>query len=221
MNVKTFTFDENVASQYESWYDTVEGQKADILEKRALRRLLHRFPSAHNVLDVGAGTGHFTRWLSTEGMKVVGLDFSAAMLREAERQHTGPWVQGNGCELPFIQGAFDLVVFITTLEFLECPSHALKEGLRVSRLGLLLGVLNRCSVLGIRRRLQSLFKNTIYNYAHFYRVKELKRLLIALTDEKVQLEWETTYLPPWGPKCLSNLRWGNFIVMALMKPSCD
>ena len=124
-------FDDSVARGYEAWYETPAGRRADALEKAALERQLQRFPIADSVLEVGAGTGHFTRWLSAAGLATVGLDLSAAMLRHAQELDRGTWVQGHGCQLPFAADTFDLVAFITTLEFLPCPEHAVREALRV------------------------------------------------------------------------------------------
>ena len=57
-------FDDSVlAGRYESWYEG-PGQAADMLEKDLLRKLLSRFPDASSALEVGCGTGHFTRWLA-------------------------------------------------------------------------------------------------------------------------------------------------------------
>ena len=76
-------FDERVAAHYEAWYETLEGQRADGLEKGVLCWLLPGFPRAGSVLEVGCGTGHFSRWLRCHGLATVGLDLSPAMLAEA------------------------------------------------------------------------------------------------------------------------------------------
>jgi ubiquinone/menaquinone biosynthesis C-methylase UbiE len=136
-------FGEQAAAHYEDWYGTPEGRRADALEKAALHRLLGCFSRAWSILEVGCGTGHFTRWLSDEGLAAVGLDISAAMLAEARILDSVPLVQGDAVRLPFADGAFDVTALVTTLEFLERPREALAEALRVARRGVLLGVLNR------------------------------------------------------------------------------
>jgi len=68
---------EDVAANYEAWYDTPEGRRADELEKALLAWLLQRATkpaSSVSVLEIGCGTGHFTRWLRDEGLMAVGLD---------------------------------------------------------------------------------------------------------------------------------------------------
>jgi SAM-dependent methyltransferase len=68
-------------------------------EKDLLRWMLARFPSARSVLEVGCGTAHFTRWLEPQRL-VVGLERSAAMLREARRLRTeGPLSRAAGVRL--------------------------------------------------------------------------------------------------------------------------
>ncbi len=216
MSPEPIAFDERVAAHYEAWYKTPSGQRAVVLEEAALWRLLQHFPEAHSVLEVGAGTGHFTRWFRGKGLAAVGLDLSAAMLAQAEKLNGVTLVEGDACQLPFARNAFDLVAFITTLEFLPRAREALGDGLRVARQGILLGVLNRWSPLGVRRRLRGVFHPSIYNEAHFYSVRELQRLLWSLTGEQAHLVWETTLLPSWWPKRATDQPWGGFITMALL-----
>ena len=212
------TFDEGVAVHYEAWYETPEGRRAGALEKAALRRLLENFPDAQSVLEVGGGTGHFARWLNEQGLAVVGLDVSAAMLAQAQALNGVLLVRGDALRLPFADGAFDLVAFIATLEFLERPREALVEALRVARRGLLLGVLNPCSPLGLRRRLAGLFRPTVYDAAHFHGVGELKQLLRSVAGEKARIMWRTTLFPRGWPWPQASLPWGGFIGMALLVP---
>jgi SAM-dependent methyltransferase len=232
-------FGERAAAHYEAWYETPEGRRADALEKALLGRLLEdltgdcRSPghgAPVSVLEVGSGTGHFTRWLAQQGLDAVGLDLSAAMLARAQALGGVSLVQGDACQLPFADGTFDLVAFVTTLEFLGrpadtarpadtvCPQEALVESLRVSRQGLLLGVLNRWSLLGLRRRLAGLLRPSTYSSAHFYRVGELKRLLRSVAGQEAVIEWHTTLLPCGWPRPRSALPWGGFIGMSLSPP---
>ena len=136
-----------IVAGYEAWYQTT-GRRADRLEKALLGRLLTGFPGPSTILEVGCGTGHFTRWFSEWGLQAVGLDLSRPMLVEATHLESPPCVRGDGLALPFATQAFDLVALITTLEFTPDPVHVLAEALRVARHGLILGVLNRQSVLG-------------------------------------------------------------------------
>jgi len=205
-----------VAAHYEGWYATPEGARADALEKETLSALLQRFPRADRVLEVGCGTAHFTRWLHGQGTTAVGADLSSAMLAEA-RAHGGmPLVRADASRLPFADGVFDVTLLVTTLAFLPRPRAALAEALRVSRYGLLLGVLNRWSTLGIRRQVEGLFRPTLYADAHFYGVRELARLLRAVAGPGAAVIWRTTLFPCWWPWPRARQRWGSFIAAALI-----
>ena len=203
-------------AHYESWYETAAGQRADRLEKAVLGWLLQRFPHPTRALEVGCGTGHFGRWLSTRGVTVVGLDRSAAMLAQAQVLDVVSLVQGDAHRLPFADGSFDLTVLVTALEFLERPWEALAESLRVARRGLVLGVLNRWSALGLQRRVAGFLRRTVYDAAHFYGIGELKRLLRSVAGGRAHIVWRTTLFPRWWPWAQTCLPWGGFIGMALV-----
>ena len=206
----------HIAGSYEAWYETPEGQRTDALEKAVLSWLLQNFPTFDRVLEIGCGTGHFTRWLREQEVAVVGLDLSTTMLAEAQTLNSPPLLCGDAQRLPFADSTFDVVTFITSLEFIAQSKTALLEALRVSRYGLVLGVLNRWSLLGLQRRLKGLFSSTIYDAAHFYGVAELKLLLQSTVNDEARIIWRTTLLPKWWPRSISTLPWGGFIGMALL-----
>ena len=144
--------DAAVAAGYEEWYSTA-GRRAADEEKQVLSQLLEGFTEVRTVLEVGCGTGHFTRWLRSLGPTVVGLDVSHKMLAEARRLQGPTCVRADAHVLPFDSRSFDVVALITTIEFVQDPLCVLTEAARVARKGLLLGVLNRWSLLALRRRL--------------------------------------------------------------------
>ncbi len=209
--------DRGVALRYERWYETA-GQTADVREKKLLARLLRTFPAARSILEIGCGTGHFTRWFSAQGYGVVGIDASPAMLVEAKRRDTIPYILGDAHHLPFDDQCFDIVSFVTTLEFLADPERALREALRVARRGLLLGVLNRHSLF--TRRYRRTHKAS-WQGVRFFTPRELSRLLqIAAEGCDLRLLWRTTLWPfPWLGDL--PLPWGGFIGMAAHVAACD
>lgn len=198
-----------IVAGYGAWYETV-GRRADHLEKALLKELVVGFPHAHVLLEVGCGTGHFTRWFSKLGLQVVGLDLSPAMLAEAVRLGSPPCVQGNALALPFPDGAFDLAALITILEFVADPVQALREATRVARDGLILGVLNRHSLLAWRLRRS---EDPLWQVARFFTPAELVHLVQDTAGEEVDIVWRTTLWPLW-PRHLP-LPWGGFIGMAV------
>jgi ubiquinone/menaquinone biosynthesis C-methylase UbiE len=209
MRVSPFT-DPAIVAGYEAWYETT-GRRADRLEKALLRRLVEGFPQARSVLEVGCGTSHFTRWLVAEGLQTVGLDLSSAMLVQAVCLGGSRCVQGDALALPFPSDSFDLVVMITTLEFVTAPPPALSEASRVARCGLILGVLNRQSMLGWQLRNQG---GPVWEAAQFYTPAELVHLVYdATAGRQVKVVWRTTLWPLWSGDL--PLPWGGFIGMAV------
>jgi ubiquinone/menaquinone biosynthesis C-methylase UbiE len=202
-----------VASAYEAWYKA-EGRRADRLEKALLRRMLARFPLARSLLEVGCGTGHFTRWFKELGFQTVGLDRSLPMLAEASHLGSLRCIYGDALALPFFHDAFDLVALVTTLEFVADPVRALGEALRVCRQGLLLGVLNRQSRLGWQLTKEG---GPIWDAARFFAPAELSHLVRrAAPGRRIEIAWRTT-LWPGHPGALP-LPWGGFIGMAVILP---
>lgn len=64
------------------------------------------------LLDIGMGTGWFTRRLTGvfPGAMVVGLDFACGMIACARRKEGAfKMVQADACRLPFKEGAFDII----------------------------------------------------------------------------------------------------------------
>ncbi|MDE3224977.1 MAG: methyltransferase domain-containing protein [Nitrospirota bacterium] len=202
--------DPAVAARYERWY-AGEGAEADVRERQLLGRLLADFPQAESVLEVGCGTGHFTRWMGNHDFRATGLDPSWAMLAETARRDHGPYVQGDGHGLPFHDQTFDLVMLITTLEFVANPIRVLTEATRVARQGLLIGALNRNSLLA-RRYVRS--GNPLWKSAHFFSVNELTDMTVKAAGRRLgAVAWKTTLWPLRSLPALP-LPWGGFIGLA-------
>jgi len=201
-----------VAARYEGWYRGA-GRRADRLEKRLLAELIAGFPAVGPLLEVGSGTGHFTRWLARRsGGLVIGLERSMEMLRQAGGDERARFVRGDSEDLPFPDGAFDLVVFVTALEFVADPGRALGEAFRVARRGVLVGALNRHSLLGWRLGRRG---GPIWTAAHLFTVGELRKLVAAAVGGRAaRLRVRTTLWPAW-PGSLP-LPWGGFIGLAAM-----
>jgi SAM-dependent methyltransferase len=204
-------FDEpEVAARYESWY-TGPGRRADFLEKRLLGRMLAGFPDARTAVEIGCGTGHFTRWLAAQKLVVTGLDNAPAMLAEARKLDGLNYLEGDALNLPFGDRAFDLSFLITTLEFVADPRRGLTEAVRVARQGLILGVLNRWSLLTLKYRRSG---KLLWKSARFFGPWELARLVQAAAGRRFyDGHWRTTIWPiPWVTDL--PLPFGGFIGLA-------
>jgi ArsR family transcriptional regulator len=149
------------------------------------------------VLDVGCGTGQFTGWLAARFPRVVGLDRAPAMLAVLCHQHPRlPVVLADAHRLPFSRGAFDVAVFVATLEFLERPAEALAEAVRVARQGVVLVVLNRWSLGGLSRRWGRQARRPLLGTAHDCAVPAVVRLLRqAARGRLARLRWTSTLFP--------------------------
>jgi ubiquinone/menaquinone biosynthesis C-methylase UbiE len=204
--------DSAVVSGYEAWYETT-GCRADRLEKALLKQLLARFPRASTILEVGCGTGHFTRWFCEQSLQAMGLDLSRSMLTEAACLGSPPYVHGDALALPFSTAAFDLVALVTTLEFLPELIQALAEALRLARQGLTLGTLNRQSLLGRQLKREG---GPIRRVAQFFTQAKLTDMVQCAAGRPVKIEWRTTLWPVWSGAL--PLPWGEFICLAETLP---
>lgn len=117
-------------------------------------------------MDVGCGTGNYTLALAQRGIQALGVDLSAAMLAVAinkakKAKLLAAYMQADAEYLPFSAESFDLVVSVTTLEFVVSPQAAVAEMVRVLRPSgrLVVGVLNATSLWALSYRRQ---KGTIY-----------------------------------------------------------
>ena len=116
------------------------------------------------------------------------------MLNEAVCRGDTYYLCANALELPFVDGVFDVVALITSLEFISNVNQALAEAVRVARKGILLGVLNRCSLQALWRRFKG---GVIWEQAHFFTPRELEYVIRQAAGKRFQgLEWSTAVLPP-------------------------
>jgi ubiquinone/menaquinone biosynthesis C-methylase UbiE len=212
----SYVFDEIVARDYETWYEQGFGRWAVRQEEALLHQQLQQFPGATSLLEVGCGTGHFTRWFAKQGLHVVGLDASPAMLEQARLRNGTSYLQGDAQALPFEDRRFDLVAIITTLEFVTDPVQALREAMRVARQGLLLGVLNRHSLLEYMRLLRGQRPVGVLAQAHRFSVKDLKQCVRQAAGKRsVMTTWRTTIFPGRLPPRAIWLPWGEYLGMSV------
>ncbi len=193
----TWEIFERAATRYEQWYETELGHRADIAERRLLKELLEKLPPSRTVLEVGSGTGHFCRWLAELGFQVVGLERSPLMAAEARRQLASiPLLIGDAGALPLRSNTVDVVMFVTTLEFLDNARVALSEAVRVARRGVVALVLNRWSLGGLSRRIGPQSRGSLLAHAHDYSISELRRSLIKAAGKRLTtLVWSSTLFP--------------------------
>jgi SAM-dependent methyltransferase len=136
------------AAAYDAWYETPRGAWIGATEYALVRRELAIQPG-ETLLDVGCGTGWFTRRFAADGLITTGLDSNAEGLSYA-RANSGPdirWVDGDARRLPFADNSIDCVVSIAALCFIPDEHQAVAEIVRVARRRFAIGWLNRASLL--------------------------------------------------------------------------
>ncbi len=187
---------ENIVKSYESWYEG-KGKRADVLEKQLLKELVDYVGPVNTMLEVGVGTAHFTRWFESFGVQCVGLDFSPLMLKEAKKLWKGHLIRGDAHYLPFREKIFDLVTFITCMEYMLSPTDVLKEASRVAGNGILWGIMNKWSLPTLRRKLQVMLgRNPFYSNARFYSITDAKNFMRKALDRiNYSVKWSTTVYP--------------------------
>ena len=194
MGWQEFDFD---ADNYEAWYASPEGGRADRAEQALVDWLLQHIPDAVSALEVGCGTGHFTVVFASRGLFAVGLDRAPAMIDGFRRMHPElPAILGDAHELPFRDGAVDVTAFVASLEFMTHPEAALAEAVRVSRKGLILVVLNKWSVGGLSRRWGSQSQGRRLGRARDFSLAQLRKLVrVAASDRPHKLKWMSALYP--------------------------
>lgn len=135
---------ERIAPKYDFMNDLISFRRHKAWRKFALKKM--NIQAGQTALDVCCGTCDWTIAVAERngGSRVVGLDFSAQMLRYGRQkieQRGGrlrdqiELVQGNAMELPFADGEFDFVTIGFGLRNLPDYSQALKEMYRVLKPG--------------------------------------------------------------------------------------
>lgn len=171
-------FDDH-AKSYDGWYTTPIGERVDEIETRCAFGLLEP-RSGMKVLDAGCGTGNFSLKLARLGCAVTGVDLSGEMLAIAIEKARAENLEVEFLPmdikaLEFADGAFDAVISMAALEFIQNSLDAAEEMFRVVQKGgrLVIGTINRLSPWGelymeIGRR-----SGSVYRHARFLSLEEL------------------------------------------------
>jgi ubiquinone/menaquinone biosynthesis C-methylase UbiE len=218
MQKEAWYFQEETVKNYECFYQT-KYKRADRLEKKLLTKLLGKIGHAEKLLEIGCGTGHFTRWLDSMELECYGLDLSHLMLREAKKLWpNGSLLQGESSHLPFKDKSFDVVAFIACLEYMPDIAKVVNEAARVSRKGIIIGIMNKWSLSTMRRIIQvKIGKNPYYKNVRFYSIFDMKHVLEeTLHDRYAICFWSTAVFPKFfGDTESAFLPFGAFLGIAV------
>jgi len=204
---------------YDDWYKTPRGNWIAETEYRLLRKLLAPAPG-ERLLDVGCGTGYFTRRFARAGDTVTGVDADPVMLRVAQAQAGAGerYLAGDARALPIPDQAFDLSISVIALCFIHEQRQALAEILRVTRRRFAIGLLNRHSLLYLHKDRGN--GRGAYLGAHWHTAADVRALFTGLPGKNMTLR-TAVLLPTGGSLARLGERWlggripgGAFLVVA-------
>jgi ubiquinone/menaquinone biosynthesis C-methylase UbiE len=210
--------DSTIAGHYEEWFETPAGAGVDREETGLIRSLLPE-GNGRTFLDIGCGTGHFSRVMRAHGYTVFGSDVSAAMLREARSNNGGRYFRSDAHRLPHRDRSFDAVGTFTVLEFVENPREVVAEMIRVSRQTVLIAFLNRWGAMNVKRAVANLFgKKDVFDGARFFGVGRMRRLVRRAAESKnrtATIRWGSAVGPTFLKRISSRSRLDDFIVLVV------
>ena len=129
-----------------------------------------------NWLELGCGTGHWSRFFSENGLQLNAVDNSEPMLEIArsKKLENVKFINADAARLPFPDDHFSGIISITMLEFVDDFEKVLNETDRVLKPGgtLILGCLNALSEPGKNKN-----NDPVFQHAHFFTQDEIIELL--------------------------------------------
>jgi ubiquinone/menaquinone biosynthesis C-methylase UbiE len=130
----------DIASAYDRWAMTYDSDpnKTREMAASALRQSGLAL-AGREVLEIGCGTGYNTQWLAEQAAKVVALDFSAGMLRQAKTRvpaHNVRLIEHDiRAAWPLPAAGADVAIVMLVLEHIENVSAVFAEAARTLRPG--------------------------------------------------------------------------------------
>ena len=132
-----------IVPRYDLMNRIMTGGRDVAWRRLAVREVLRDcVPQESTVLDIATGTGDLAIEMQHAGFsRVIGLDFSGAMLKEAQRKSSSQsdgyllWVEADALRLPFRDQTFDAVTVAFGLRNMPDYEQALVEMSRVLRSG--------------------------------------------------------------------------------------
>jgi ubiquinone/menaquinone biosynthesis C-methylase UbiE len=219
---------------YARWRASDLGATTERLERRLVLARMGEVTD-RAVLEIGCGDGHLAVKLAQMGANVSAIDASTAMV-SAARERAGAHgadiniMLGEAQELPFPDEAFDLVVAVTILCFVEHASPVFKEIARVLKPGghLVIGELGRWSTWAAERRVRAWLGSRLWQRGFFRTPGDLRELARSAGLRPLSVEgavyyprsaWAARHLEPFDRR-LSRLTTvgAAFLVLKANKP---
>ena len=213
--------------KYDEWFTTPIGLLVKKYESDLLLHLLRPKPDEF-ILDAGCGTGIFTLDVLSLGTHVIGVDLSLPMLSRAAQKTRGYHFQAvlaNISFLPFKENAFDKVVSVTALEFIQDAKRAMQELFRVTKKGgrIVVATLNSLSPWAERRKAEAKKGHALFKKAIFRSPDELFALAPVKGVIKTAIHFQKEDDPAHAPEIekegqRKGLKTGAFLVGCWEKP---
>lgn len=131
----------NVSPKQRLFYTTIANEFDDLMNIYDVQRrvevvfdeLLPESITGQHILDVGCGTGWFSRRATERGAKVTSLDIGVSLLQQTLHKADVLPTVGDALHLPFADRTFDVVVSSEVIEHTADPQQAIAEMARVLR----------------------------------------------------------------------------------------
>ena len=165
---------DNLAKQYDNWYDTRKGKQIFEAELKCLQKVCPDLQGRW--LEVGVGTGRFASRMGIEE----GIDPSSVMLELAASRGIRTYL-GSVEGLPFEANSFDGILMAFTLCFIDSPDKALTQCHRILKENgqLLVGLIPAESPWGKSYQEKKKQGHPIYSHAQFLTIENT----IAITNK--------------------------------------
>jgi ubiquinone/menaquinone biosynthesis C-methylase UbiE len=165
------------------------------IESRETSLLMHLLTPkpGERILALLNGREDVLKYLKTHGCQVTLLDFPP----DSPKHIDEPSKELFQDELPFSDNEFDVVVLMTSLEFAKNPKYLIAEAIRVSRGRVCIGVDNRHSMIGLKRRMDELFRREETKGRQFT-VREIKKMVGENLGNETRIHWGSVIFLPYG-----------------------
>jgi ubiquinone/menaquinone biosynthesis C-methylase UbiE len=132
MSTRKVYFYENIAENFDELMNSYDVQRrVEVLFDELLTIDLR----GKRLLDLGCGTGFFSRRARELGAEVVSVDLGPGLLKQVMAKARVVPVAGNALALPFRDASFDVVVSSEMIEHTTDPMQAVREMARVLKPG--------------------------------------------------------------------------------------
>jgi phosphatidylethanolamine/phosphatidyl-N-methylethanolamine N-methyltransferase len=128
------------------FYDATFGR---LVARRVARAISHmNIASDDRVLDLGIGTGMSLNFYPLDRGRIVGVDLSSGMLREARKKireqgrQNASVFQADAMRLPFADNSFDHVFISHVISVVSDPCRLVEEAQRVAKPGSRIVIVN-------------------------------------------------------------------------------